>query len=1017
MVLAMTAGLVSQAVSQTTQRANRITQELSGGPNVRIPGTVHPLTRRATDLGTVDSNLPLDSLTLNIGLSAAEQTELDALTEAQQDPKSPQYHQWLTQEQFGARFGLTDADLGKVTGWLAGQGFTVKSVAPSRNLITFSGTVSQVETTFRTQIHQYRLADGTTHISNATEIAIPSGLFGVVTHVGGLNDFRPKPRAIIKRKSPQFTSSISGDHFLSPLDWVTIYNVGAIYTAGQTGSGMHIGIIGQTYFPTTDIDKFRAAAGLGTKNLTMFCITRAVCTSLTDESVGDMGEADLDVEWAGGIADNATVDYIYTSAADPTQGAFEALYYAITTYKAGGSVVPVLSMSYGNCEKDLGSGYTTSVDHFFQQAASQGQTILNSSGDAGAAGCDQGSTISTQGTVADWPASSPYVTGVGGTTFNGDGSDTGGDAYWNPAISGDLINSARKYIPETSWNDTAAEQALNATSKLASSGGGVSEFYSLPTWQWSPSNYAGTAMRFVPDVAFAASPEHDGYLVCTQDFPTGATSPSQTLGSSCVNGFRYSDNSLFVYGGTSAGAPSFGGMMTLLVQKYGSLGNINSKLYSLASNATTYATVFHDITTGNDKQPCSKGTGCSGGFVGYSATTGYDLVTGLGSINGFGLYSAWGSTSTLAATATTVTASPSSLTIGGTTTLTASVASTTGTITGTVTIKVGNTILGTPVVSGGIATLSNVTVSAANGFSAGVDSITASYGGDSNFAASSGSTTLAVVGLPTTTTVSALPNSLSIGETTTLSAPVTSASAGTIAGSVTFEVGGTSIGTASVSSGTATLSNVPVSAANGFGVGSDTITASYSGDATFGASSGTTTLTVAALPSFTFTGTAPATIAAGSGTAVTLNVTSINYAGTVLFATSVTLNGAPSNAVSASATPVSLTSGGTGTSTLTITTSASAEKRAPAVPWTSGGGVVFCVVLLGAPFTVRRKGAIAVLLTALTILLAGFLMSCGGGGGSSATTKAPRVYTVLVTATGSGTVTNPPAATVMVTVP
>ena len=140
-VLAMAVTLASQ----TTQRANRITQELNSGPVVTISGTVHPLTRQASDLGEANPSMRLESMTLNIAPSVAEKAELDALVEAQQNPKSAQYHQWLTQEEFGARFGLTEADLSQVTGWLETQGFTVKSVAPSRNLITFSGTVAQAE--------------------------------------------------------------------------------------------------------------------------------------------------------------------------------------------------------------------------------------------------------------------------------------------------------------------------------------------------------------------------------------------------------------------------------------------------------------------------------------------------------------------------------------------------------------------------------------------------------------------------------------------------------------------------------------------------------------------------------------------------------------------------------------------------------------------------------------------------------------------------------------------------------
>jgi len=214
---------------------------------VTLSGTVHPLTREASDLGEANPGMRLESMALSIASSTAEKAELDALVEAQQNPKSVQYHQWLTQEEFGARFGLTEADLSRVTGWLEAQDFTVKSVAPSRNLIAFSGTAAQTEAALRTQIHQYRIGKDT-RISNATEISIPQGLVNVVVGVGGLSGFRPKPQAVVKRLDPQFTSQFSGNHFLTPDDWATIYNVTSIYNAGYTGTGMHVGIAGKPTF-------------------------------------------------------------------------------------------------------------------------------------------------------------------------------------------------------------------------------------------------------------------------------------------------------------------------------------------------------------------------------------------------------------------------------------------------------------------------------------------------------------------------------------------------------------------------------------------------------------------------------------------------------------------------------------------------------------------------------------------------------------------------------------------------
>lgn len=1023
LVLAMPAMMLSQTA------VNRITQGVTAGGIVRLAGSVHPLTKKATDLGEVDSGMQLNSLTLNISLSAAQQNDLNTLLAAQQNPKSPLYHQGLTQEQYGARFGLSDADLSLVTEWLKSQGFTVREIAPSRNRITFSGTAVQAEAAFHTQIHRYEL-DGRTQIGNTTEVALPGALSQVVTSVGGLHGFRPKPR--LQRPNPEFTSSVSGNHFLTPSDWATIYDVTPIYSAGYTGTNMHVGIAGQTYFPTTDISKFRSAAGLTGGGLNMVCISTSDCTNTAGESVGDIPEADLDVEWAGGIAQDATVDFVYAAADDPSQDVTSAMSYLITTYKVNGARVPVISVSYGACETDYPASDRAAIDSNLEQASAQLQTVLNSSGDSGATGCDSDeNSIASGGLVVDYPASSQYITAVGGTTFAADGTaenpELYGNEYWSYSSTADIISSASQYIPETSWNDTAYSVPLGGG--LSSSGGGVSQYEPIVTGQRAPSNFTGTAMRFVPDVAFAASPNHDGYLYCTQNF-TSETNPADTTGSTCVDGFRIStDGDLSIIGGTSASSPSFAGLMTLLVQKYGMQGQIATKLYTLASNSTDYAAVFHDITTGTNEQPCTAGSsGCVGGYAGYAATTGYDMVTGLGSIDGYELYQALGGGTLLPGTTTAVTVSPTSalLGVGQTVTLTASVnSSAPGTISGTVAFMVGSTSLGTATITNGQAVLSPaVSVMTTNGFTAGTDAISAKYQGSSGFGASTGSTTLTVEGTTTTTTVTASPTAVNSGGVISLVATVSTGSPAT-SGTVTFTVGGASLGSASVTNGTATLNNVVVTTANGFAVGSNTVTASYSGTAMNDPSSGTTSVQMTATPTYTLAGS-PTTVVMtkGSSTTVALNLTATNYTGTVTLVPSVTTSNGTQSAVTATlqTSSVSFASGTTGGTTLTITTTSSAANHAPARGWKTGGGVVVFAVLLGAPFTLRRKRALAVLLVGAAISLAGLMMACGGGSGSSSSSNnsssstSVRTYSVLVTPTGSGTVSNAAAITIMVTV-
>jgi subtilase family serine protease len=729
--------------------------------------------------------------------------------------------------------------------------------------------------------------NGETHFANATELQVPAGIRDVVLNVRGLNDFRLKPHAR-KRAVPAYTGEIGTNeyvNYLVPSDWATIYGVNSIYaqSCGSgvcDGTGMYVGVVGQTYAPKSDITSFRSAAGLGTPNLIYRCISTSVnCTDTAsvDLTQGNLDEADLDIEWSGGIAYNATVVFDY-AAFDDKLGVFDALQDAVQTYKIAGKVLPVISMSYTDCEANFGGANSSDqawVTSIGTQANSQGQTIVVASGDTGAFACDpnNGEAAATLGVYVSVPVDSPNYTGVGGTTLSGDESSP--TTYWNDTVNsstGILVNSALKYIPESAWNDTSLGYGLSA------SGGGLSMYYPQPTWQNGLIS-GETSGRMVPDVAFAASPYHDGYLTCSQ------ADNSTKYGNDCATGFLSTKNYWDVMGGTSAATPSFAGMLTLLVQKYGNLGNINLKLYQLAANSTTYASVFNDITSGNNDVPCTvetSDTGCpSSGEFGYAAATGYDMVTGLGSINGYALYTALGGSSGPSATTTTAQVSPTSVALGGTTTLTAAVSSTTsGTISGIVTFKVGSTSLGSATISSGVATLSNVVASAAKGFSTGTDTITASYGGSTLFAASSGSTPLTVTLPSTTTTATVTPTSVATGGTVTLKATVSSGLA-TPAGTVMFTSGSATLGTATLSSGVATLSNVTATAANGLGLGEDMVTANYEGSASFAASSGSTEVVVynPALPlplSLAPTG------ATAGGAGFTLTVNGGNFASTSL---------------------------------------------------------------------------------------------------------------------------------------
>src|SRR5206468_3058441 len=156
---------------------------------LRRSGTTHPSTGRGLDLGRAAAELPMERIVLQLNSSPEQQAELDQLIEAQHDPASPRFQQWLTPEEFGERFGPAQADVEAVTTWLESQGFRVDGIARGRRAIEFSGTAAHVERAFHTEMRHYEL-NGERHIANARDIAIPVALGQVVRGIASLHDFR-----------------------------------------------------------------------------------------------------------------------------------------------------------------------------------------------------------------------------------------------------------------------------------------------------------------------------------------------------------------------------------------------------------------------------------------------------------------------------------------------------------------------------------------------------------------------------------------------------------------------------------------------------------------------------------------------------------------------------------------------------------------------------------------------------------------------------------------------------------
>ena len=326
----------------------------------------------------------------------------------------------------------------------------------------------------------------------------------------------------------------------------------------------------------------------------------------------------------------------------------------------GTQFVPVISISYGGCEQEyFTAAQIQDLEQVLEMANAQGQTVVAASGDSGSADCDTGTnsngqvTGATQGLAVDYPPSSQYVTAAGGTSFSGDLTDQA--KYWNSANNANN-GSAISYIPETTWNDTPTLADLMnpniGDNELSASGGGASSLFNKPSWQVG-TGAPNDGKRDVPDVALAADPNHDGYVLCTEETNsegtelTGVSSCAYPLSGSEVPYFDASGNGN-VYGGTSIAAPQWAAMITLWNQEEGNtagIGNANPALYQ---SAQTTPGAFHDVTTGSNAVVCEEGSpDCisngSGAYVMSccNAGTGYDEATGLGSVDATAMAAVW----------------------------------------------------------------------------------------------------------------------------------------------------------------------------------------------------------------------------------------------------------------------------------------------------------------------------------------------------------------------------------------
>jgi pseudomonalisin len=527
-------------------------------------------------------------LQMQVTLALRNRSDLESLLAEQQDPTSPNYHKWLTPDEFGQRFGPDPAGAQVVSDWLTSAGFTVTSVDLKSRSIKFIGTVADAERVFTTTISKF--GDGSTY-ANTSDPQIPSQFVGIIGAIDGLDNMRraiPASHSIAPNSSampiegiqkplelatnldlssrlPALPSvarpdvTIGSTTAFAPSDLYTFYDENPLLKGGVNGSGgLCIAIVGTSDFSTAAVSFFNSFFRLPDNSAS---ITRVFPAGNPGTNGAEI-EALADLEWSHVVAPSAGQVFY------ATQNLTGAISQAVNDNACG-----AINISFSICAASS-TFFTGVLDPLFAQAASQGQSVFISSDDFGAAGGVAQMTTCVAGTsrgVSEM-AASPNVTAVGGTQFvpnyDGSGNDIG-------------------FTSENVWNDSGG-----------ASGGGASALFPKPSYQAGPGVPADGA-RDVPDVAMIAG--FPGVFVGTES--------NGSVGIGCC------------FGGTSLSAPIWAGINRLASQISGRQGNMNPRIYQLAAAGTGR---FRDITSGSNG---------FNGVPGFPAIAGYDQATGWGTVD------------------------------------------------------------------------------------------------------------------------------------------------------------------------------------------------------------------------------------------------------------------------------------------------------------------------------------------------------------------------------------------------
>jgi subtilase family serine protease len=466
------------------------------------------------------------------------------------DPHSALYHHFIDAQAFGRRFGVSNGRLAELRAALTRAGIRITDGYPQRTALDVVAPAGVVEHYFGVQLIDYRGSTGRRYHSPRGVPVIPRALRGVVSGVAGLHG------ALVPR-----TEDVPADGVSPPIA-ARAYDITPLYSQGIRGQGETVAVLESSGFGQSSLDDFSRQFGL--PRFAPQDVPVPQDGPATDESNVGEEETELDLELIHEVAPQATIlDY---NAPNVSPSGDDTLGDMIDHLVAQGRV-NIVSDSMGYCELGFPSADLQRDEQAIEAAVSHGINIFKSTGDSGAYQCERFDPSDHRLSV-EWPASSPGVIAVGGTSL--------------------AVSASGGYSGEVAWQDVL---------EASGGGGGLSEVFARPPWQRAPgvSSRYSDGKRQIPDVSANADP-NTGWALVT-------------------------DGSLAPTAGTSAAAPFWAGAMALIEQyarQHGvrRLGFVDPMLYRIASTPQA-APPFHDITVGTNRY--------------YPATPGWDFATGLGS--------------------------------------------------------------------------------------------------------------------------------------------------------------------------------------------------------------------------------------------------------------------------------------------------------------------------------------------------------------------------------------------------